>query len=242
MYIGSKEGTLDRYTVNMGAFENCTAVAAAYNADGRLVATGIAKDTNDVDGKLTVYVNRTLGASDVKVFIFEKTLSLKPIVEAKTANGNLFVNGDAEDASKPTAAYSDNATVTIVNDSEKGNVWNVVPKKAMDWVYFIQNVKYVPGKTYTATADIKIIGTADSENITALFHANARYLTDNFSLDHVVSNHSIKSGSWTKITCTFTVPENTTDRSKDQFTFYVDPVNDAAVYYQVDNVDLRIVD
>jgi len=242
IYIGNTEGTLDKYTVNMGAFENCTAVAAAYNADGRLVATGIAKDTNDVDGKLTVYVNRTLGASDVKVLIFEKTLSLKPVVEAKSANGNLFVNGDAEDASKPTAAYSDNATVTIVNDSEKGNVWNVVPKKAMDWVYFVQNVKYVPGKTYTATADVKILGTADSEDITALFHANARYLTDDFSLDHVVSNHSIKSGSWTKITCTFTVPENTTDRSKDQFTFYVDPVSDASVYYQVDNVDLRIVD
>ena len=242
IYIGDTEGTFDKYTVNMGDdFENCTVIAAAYNSNGRLLATGIEKDTNDVDGMLTVYTNKKVGASEVKVFVFGKVLLLNPVIQAKTANGNLFINGDAEDTSNTRAVFSDNAVITIANDSEKGNVWNVTPKKAMDWVYFMQSANYIPGTTYTVNADVKILDIANAEDVTAIFHSNIKY-ADTSSSDHVISTHHLKPGEWTQISFTFTIPESSTDRSADSFTFYVDPVNNAAVSYQLDNIEYRIVD
>lgn len=241
--IGDTSGLTDRYTIDIGkAFEECTVIAAAYGENGRLLDTAYIPETNDIDGKMNIFVERALGALSVKVFVFEKG-TFSPISEITEAHGNLIVNGDAEDASKANVVTSENAVVSIVNDSEMGNVWDITPKsEKKDWIYFIykHNFKYVPGATYEVTFDVKIAGTHLSDDISAIFHPNTRYICEG-TTDHIAGTAVLKSGSWNTLTYTFTVDESSTDRSGDQFCFYADPVDDAPVHYLIDNIDLRIV-
>ncbi len=148
-----------------------------------------------------------------------------------------IINGDAEDSTQKSAFFSDNATISIIEDAEKGNVWEIKPRAAQEWTYFRQNTEFIPGETYKVNFDVKCTGFLNSdETISTGLYCNLIYDGENH-LDHSTRSWTIKTGEgWKSYEFTFTIPESSTDRTTDQFTFYTNPQSGKAVGYLIDNL------
>ena len=240
--IGS--GKTDKYIANFGKKVGLsTIIAAAYNENGRIVGTGIIKKSNDVDGIITVNVAEELESKYVKVMAFDISGNLKVLAEEAVSHGNLIINGDAE-GSETTAIYSENGKASIVEDDERGNVWEVVPSASTHYTYMAQKFTYIPGATYKLSAYVKLIGTSVSTDISTSINSNARYYDVNKKRDHILSQTICKPGEWVLVEYTFTIPADATISSTDEFCFYSNPVDiDGVRYgvtYRIDDIDLQI--
>ena len=245
--IGS--GDSQKYIVNIGKnIGVCNRIAAAYDEDGRMVGVDVINNTYDVDGVITVKVAKELNSSYVKVMSFDTSDNLKVLAKDAVSYGNLIVNGDAEGADD-TAFYSDNGTVYIVNDEERGNVWEVSPKSNTLYTYIQQKFDYVPGATYKVSAYVKFVGTAnfnDVSDVTAYIYANTRFLDNEGNNDHMQKKGTSNAGVWVPIEFTFTVPENVQASENEQFAFFANPVKvgekEMGVTFRIDDVDVQIVE
>lgn len=242
LVIGAGETV--KYITNFGKNTGlCTLIAAAYNKDGRMVGAGVIKKANDVDGVVTVNVAKSLNSEYVKVMAFDMSGSFKVLAKEAVSYGNLIVNGDAE-GPEVKAFYSDNANVSIVEDSEKGNVWEIVPTSGL-WVYFMQKFDYVPGATYKLTADIKIVSAGGLTDVKSSINSNARYLDAKGARDHILSQTVLSAGQWVSVEHTFTIPADAPLSEKDEFSFYCNPISingvNTGATYRIDNVDVQII-
>ena len=95
------------------------------------------------------------------------------------------------------------------------------------------------GTTYTVRADVKVLGTADNTNQSGRICCNTIYVGADGKKDHVIFQETLEAGKWKTIEFEFEIPENTTDRSADQFAFYSNPVGDYGVSYMMDNIVLE---
>ena len=160
----------------------------------------------------------------------------------RAEKGIVIVNGDAEDANNPKAFFgmSGNATVVIEKDDiTNSNVWKVTPASGQVWAYIHQNTLFAPGTTYKVTADVLITGTATNKEASGKLCCNARYKDGGKSDDHVVNQKVIEAGTWTTVSFSFKVSENSTDRSADQFCFYTNPVGNEGVSFKLDNITVE---
>ena len=164
--------------------------------------------------------------------------------EEKLAKGILVENGDAEDAANNKAFFSDNATIQIANDKEKGNVWEVIPNEGNVWAYMRQKVTYQTGVKYKASLDVKLTGTlATDKDITTTIYCNLRYMDAEGKEDHI----SFAGGSlglstedgWKHWEFEFEIPASSTFRGNDQFSFYTNPTDGAGVGYMIDNLSVQ---
>jgi len=161
------------------------------------------------------------------------------------SKGNItdtLINGDAEDVSK-VAFSSDNANTTIIEDPDKaGNhVYNIDSKKpGQNWLYARQDVKFVAGKTYIVEFDVKVTGTNDGSKVVkdASINLNPVY-ADTPRNDHNVEVAKISTDTgWYHVTKEITINAASTDRSKDQFTIYANPIGELTVNYMLDNLKI----
>lgn len=197
----------------------CTLIAAAYAENGRLVGTDIILLSDDEDGIITVNVAKSLESTRVKVFAFDDFESFIPITKEAVSEGNLIINGNAE-CDNEQAFFSSNATISIVEDAEKGKVWQAVPNEGTQYTYIRQNFQYVPGATYKMTMDVKLVEANGSDDISAWINSNTIYS----SADHNQSMTNLNAGEWKKVEYTFILPEETVPSSNDQFSVYCTPV------------------
>lgn len=160
--------------------------------------------------------------------------------EERDALGLLIYNGDAEDDTLPNIFYGEkgNAAVSIENDKEKGNVWKITPDEGKVWTYIRQNVKYVPGTKYKVSLDVKLLGEGGTET---QIYFNARFMDAEGKIDHNgYSNLQLSvSDGWKHWEFEFDIPESSSFRGNDQFTFYTNPVGDVGVGYLLDNITVE---
>ena len=162
--------------------------------------------------------------------------------EERLAKGIIIVNGDAEDTANATAFYGEanNATVEIYEDPDKGNVWKVTPAAGKVWAYIRQKTTFTPGMTYSVSVDIKLTGTlTKTEDVETEIYCNTIYTGADGKTDHnfLFTDKKISTNDgWQTYTFEFTIPEDTTFRDKDCFTFYANPIGDEGVGYMLDNI------
>ena len=154
-----------------------------------------------------------------------------------------IVNGDAEDTSK--VAFSDSKNrMKIVEDPDKpGNhCYMLLCDDIQIWLYARQKCTFKPGATYKVEMDVRIAAHGTDTDLDPSFKgvilANMQYADpDAASADHIVDRISVTPAEgWKHFTFEFTVNPDSTDRSKDMFTLYSDPVNDIGVGYYFDNI------
>ena len=186
------------------------------------------------------------GSFEIDYIRVEEDLDLKAEKEKEEADrlakGFELVNGDAEDT-KTVAFFNEpkDAVIEIVKDEEKGS--NVYKNTAIaGYSYSRQNVIWEPGKKYTVTVDVKIIGTkSGATDIKTKFHCNARYNDAAGKTDHVVYGSEISpSDGWKTLTFSFEIPGDIKPRLNDEFTFYTNPANNEGVSYMFDNVKVVV--
>ena len=154
-----------------------------------------------------------------------------------------LANPDAEGA---TAAFSEAAIVTDPDDPAN-HCYRVQSHENKGWQYTRQNVTFKPGQTYHVKCRLRLDtygGKAITDDaFSASVLCNIRYWNeDKNGSDHLVKRMNLTYGNgWTTFEFEFTVSENSTDRSADQFTFYSDPVNDVGVGYLFDDVEITEV-
>lgn len=151
-------------------------------------------------------------------------------------------NGDAEQTSN-VAFSTNNATITIVEDSEKkGNhVYNVAAKPGKNWSYFRQDTTFKAGKTYKIEYDIRVTGdnSGATTGVTGSINCNMRYpetgALNNF--DHLVKGTTpiTYEDGWVHVSLTWTV-EKMDGIDGHQFTLYSNPNGENSVSFQVDNI------
>lgn len=159
-------------------------------------------------------------------------------------NGGInIVNGNAE---SPTVGFfSHNADISIIEEpgNEENHVYMVNARSGKNYVYFSQGIKLTPGKTYKFSLRIKLTGlnTGETEIDKAGVYMNIIYQDTD-------SNHLTKLGpigtadGWVTCTANVTVSESSTDRSKDQFSIYTNPVGSSSVNFMIDDVSAVLVD
>jgi len=151
-----------------------------------------------------------------------------------------IVNGDAE--GNRYGFFSPNCDLTVVKDTENpdNKVYNLKSKsKGKSWSYLRHTVLYTPGATYKVSFDVRVLDTIDGNKDGETFiSVNAVYREDGKeSTDHPVGHLVIKpSDGWQKFETEFTVSENSTKRAEDLFSVFVDPTNELAWNWQIDNV------
>ena len=169
----------------------------------------------------------------------EKEEPVGETIEALPENpDNLLKNGSAESMEQPGAFFGAGTAVAIASDGEN-KVWMVSAPANKSWNYIRQNITFVPGATYTVRADVKALGTANDANKSGAICCNTIYIGADGKKDHVVFQKALETGKWTTIEFEFEIPENTSDRSADQFAFYSNPVGDYGVSYMMDNIVLE---
>ena len=160
------------------------------------------------------------------------------------AQGFKIVNGDAEDTENNTIFYNDpkSATVTIENDEDTGsNVWQNIAIAA--YSYTKQNVVWQPGKKYTVSVDVKLLGTnkGETEGVKTKFHFNAVYNGSDGKKDHVLFGKDVAvADGWTHFDFTFELPDNFEPNPEDVFSFYTNPFNNAGCSYRLDNIKVTV--
>lgn len=160
----------------------------------------------------------------------------------RLARGFEIINGDAEDTDNIAFFNSTkDSTIEIVKDeTTDSNVYKVTAKAA--YSYARQSAVYEPGKKYTVTVDVKLIGTVSGNtDIKTKFHCNARYTDSAGTVDHVVFGEEMSpSDGWKTLTFSFEVPADVTPLATDEFTFYTNPANNEGVSYMFDNVSVVV--
>ena len=159
--------------------------------------------------------------------------------EEAFVSGVLVINGDAENPDQSNLFFGtpNNNTVSIVE--ENGNhVWSAVAAPGNVWAYTLYNVNYAPGTVYKVTGRAKIVGTADSTDISTMFHCNAKYLDAEGKNDHIVFGKNSAAGEWFDFEFEFEVPANIATTSG-QFTFYTNPVDSKGVSYMFDDIVVK---
>ena len=148
-------------------------------------------------------------------------------------------NGDAEDGA---GTFGSRAKIVADpdNSANKCYVLDSVADK-QEWIYAYQGVTYKPGCTYKVSCRIRLAShggdTELADDFKATILSNAQYLDADGKVDHVVARKTISAGDgWQTFEFEYTVPADSTDRSKDQFSMYSDPVNSVGVGYYFDDV------
>lgn len=157
-----------------------------------------------------------------------------------------LVGGDAENI-KGAPFFSENANITLVSDPEndENTCYLVMSRGGNAYCYFQQKVYFKPGKTYKVEFDVRLAAHDSNTDLADDFKAaiccNFRYV-DPKGRDHVVGNvRPTASEGWVHFSKEYTVDENCTDRSGDQFTIYSNPVNNLGVGYYIDNIKVTEV-
>ncbi len=169
--------------------------------------------------------------------IYEEGAEEKPLTSFE------IVNGDAE--GDRFAFFSPNCDLSIVADSDNpdNKVYNLKSKsKGKSWSYLRHTVLYTPGATYEVSFDVKVLGTVDGNTDAKTFVCvNAVYKQDGkTSTDHTSGHLDISpADGWQKFTTTFKVSPNSSSRSADMFSVFVDPTNELAWNWQIDNVVVK---
>ncbi len=155
-----------------------------------------------------------------------------------------IVGGDAN--SYTEAFYSNNAQLKVVADPDdpENNVYLLKPHDGKQWTYFRQNCAFTPGATYKIEFDVKIGGiggdiSGTNDAATTMIIGNMVYMSsDGKTTDHTVQPFVTvaPSDGWTHIELEYMIPEDATDRSKDQVSIFANPVSEQGVSYYVDNL------
>ncbi len=163
--------------------------------------------------------------------------------------GIVIVNGDADDDRYPKAFAGEkgNAIVERIEDEEdedRGLVWKVTPDgNGQIWAYARQTVTYVPGTTYDVSVDIKYLGYNDDPSYVAgQVICNTCYVGKDGKVDHIVDGARLamnNNDGWMTYTFQFTIPADSTDRSKDQFCFYSNPEGGKGTGFMFDNLTVQ---
>ncbi len=145
-------------------------------------------------------------------------------------------NGDAENAQKATAFFSDNATISIVEDprDKTNHVYNVTPKAGKNWTYFRQAARFKAGYKYKISYDICLV--SDSVQ-TGAINCNLRYPEEGAlnGKDHVVFSSKLNKGEWTHVEFEHVV-NSTNSANGHEFTIYANPEGEVSLGYMVDNI------
>lgn len=172
-------------------------------------------------------------------FIKDENAEIPP--EALAENG-VIVNGDAE-AGTSYAFFNEGCDITVVEDPEnkENHCYSVVNKShgVKSWTYFRQKYQFEPGATYLIEFDVKIKGTNDGKTDVSncYFNINLRYLDSEGKIDHFINVANIGTDDgWVHVRKEMTVSADTTDRTKDEWTVYSNPVGELGVDYYMDNI------
>ncbi len=238
--IGNMENDTESYVAEFESeIKHCIIIAAAYDKDGNMLMTDVVTPEHVfVDKVVTAKVEKSLGADYVRFYALSDE-TFGPLCKDALSEGNMITNGDAEDTENTAVFISENATLTIVDDAEMGNVWKAQSAGGKHWVYFRQNVTYVPGATYTARAKVKLLGTTSDSAMSSNVYFNTVYIDADGKADHAPYYVSGSTDGWVSLEYTFTIPEDTTDRSRDQLAIYCNPYNELGVSYLIDDVELH---
>ncbi len=136
--------------------------------------------------------------------------------------------------------YSSTANLSIVedDDDDHGKVILVEASGAgKAWSYIWSNMTFVPGATYTITADVKPGETDGAGNAITELGIGGCFHHD--KADHGVGIKTVYADEWTTISYTYTMPENIEALpGDDAFGIYANPVNDIAATFYVDNISV----
>ncbi len=136
----------------------------------------------------------------------------------------------------------------IADPSDKDNLcYSNIPKNDDEtWLYLQHPVTYKPGYTYSVECDVMIASSGTTnvigQNFKAEILCNVPYAdSTGAKKDHVVARTGKISanGQWTHWAFEFTIPEDSTERKYDMFSFYTDPVGEKGVGYLFDNLIVR---
>ncbi|MGN1121063.1 MAG: stalk domain-containing protein, partial [Eubacteriales bacterium] len=160
----------------------------------------------------------------------------------RIARGFEIINGDAEDTENVAFFNAPkDSLIEIVKDEESGS--HVYKNTAIaGYSYSRQSVIWEPGKKYTVTVDVKLLGTKSGDtDIKTKFHCNARYTDAAGKVDHLVFGAELSpADGWKTLTFSFEIPADVKSLTTDEFTFYTNPANNEGVSYMFDNIKVVV--
>ena len=130
--------------------------------------------------------------------------------------------------------------MTIIPEpgNESNHVYLATGNPGKNWTYFRQSVTYKPGKKYTVSFDVKLVGdTAGNGTSEGSFACNLRYFdesaTNNF--EHTIKTFKANTSEWVHVEAVH-IPKQIDGPDGHDFSIYADPVGDISLSYMVDNV------
>ena len=243
-YKNAKDVTVSaKITDGVNTFTE-TAGIVSYSEDFVHMTTEI-----DVDLKSKVSANGSVSLSASVPF------ELKNVIIHRRIKPFSIINGDAE-GENITAFYNSGPTndIVVIADPQNSNnkVWYAENKilTGKSWSYIRHNAAFEKGVTYDVEFDIMLISLADGRPVsgTKVFVNPRYYDTARIGIknpyDHnvrAIENLS-SSNEWTHIKCSFTIADTfeESDNFQQEFTVYVEPVDDLGVTFVIDNVSVTV--
>ena len=229
--------------------------------DGKENVSAVCQDTTSKDGfahftaELSTGENTPSDGCYVTVSKQGKSVEVKNLVIHRKNAAFTIKNGNAE-GEDTTAFYSSNTnnnTVEVVDDPHKaGNkIWQVknVNTEAKTWSYIRQAASYSKGTTYEVEFDVRIVSLSNGKPVSgANVVINPRYYDSEREGQKNPYDHNVmavknlpSSNEWTHIKKTFIISDGFEERAdvKQEFSIYVEPVDELGVSFEIDNVVLR---
>ena len=158
----------------------------------------------------------------------------------------VLIFADGESGKGSLIGHGNFGMIADPNDPDNLCYSNIPKSDDETWLYLQHPVIYKPGYTYSVECDVMIASSGTTnvigQNFTAEILCNIPYAeSTGAKKDHVVARTGKISanGQWTHWTFDFTIPEDSTERKYDMFSFYTDPVGGKGVGYLFDNLIVR---
>ena len=190
------------------------------------------------------------GTFEIDYIRFEKAEGAeeaeKAAAEREANLDDTIANGDAS-MQMYNPMYSVNANVTIVKALNGDPCYNVKANGAGKvWTYCIQKVKFTPGATYRVEFDARMTGTSTGEFTAGLetgIFVNFMY-DGSDKRDHPQNIGVLRMSDkdeWQHFSAELTV-EKSCDNVNDEFSVFTNPIGNAGVNYQLDNITMTRID